>query len=38
VALVVNLYFTRRSLSGLGLAPFWENQLMSSEVPIEIED
>ena len=25
-------------MRGLGLAPFWEDQLMSSEVPIEIED
>jgi hypothetical protein len=36
--LVVNLYFTRRSMRGPGLAPFWEIQLMSGEVPIEIED
>ena len=25
-------------MRGLGLVPFWEDQLMSSEVPIEIED
>jgi hypothetical protein len=25
-------------LRGLGLALFWEDQVMSSEVPIEIED
>jgi hypothetical protein len=25
-------------MRGLGLAPLWEYQLMSSEVPIEIED
>jgi hypothetical protein len=27
-----------RLMRRLGLAPFWENQLMSGEVPIEIED
>ena len=32
------LFYMRRSLRGLGLAPFWEDRLMSSEVPIEIED
>ena len=36
VALVVNPIL--RSMRGLGVAPFWEDQLMSSEVPIEIED
>ena len=25
-------------MRGLGLAPFWEEQFMSGEVPIEIED
>jgi hypothetical protein len=38
MTLVVNLSYTRRLMRGLGLAPFWEDQLMSSEVPIEIED
>jgi hypothetical protein len=38
VALAVNLYFSRRSMRGLGLALFWEDQVMSSEVPIEIQD
>src|SRR5215469_215391 len=29
---------SKQAMRGLGLAPFWEDQLMSSEVPIEIED
>jgi hypothetical protein len=28
----------QRSLRGLGLAAFWEDRLMSGDVPIEIED
>ena len=38
VALVVNLILREAFDARSGIAPFWEDQLMSSEVPIEIED
>ena len=38
VALVVNLILREAFDARSGIGPFWEDQLMSSEVPIEIED
>src|SRR5215469_2036325 len=38
ISRVVAPWKQRRSMRGLGLAPFWGDQLMSSEVPIEIDD